>query len=648
MDMKLKCINIFLTLVLIIASSAMAREFTDEDIEQMVESAPGPEMFPQAGVLILLDKMDINVAEDMSVIADEHIVVKILQDRGKFSYGDIKRRYNRDSDSIVVIKAVTHLPDGSIREVEQKAINDITPAALANASIYSNIRQKVVSFPAIAPGVTVELKLRRYSSAPEEGEKSYVWGTDLFQDDEPISYKELSVKTPESVPVKFTYQNEGVNHSVDSLDGFISHTWWTDGANQIISEPFMPEIIKVAPRIIYTSADSWSEVGTWFSEKFYTHVQTDGEIEKMVKKLIKGVDNDAERVKALSLYVINEIRDVGERSLPLGIAGYEPHDASEVLENKYGDWRDKVVLLVSLLESAGYEAYPAFIHRSEPPLAEDYPTLKQFDAIIVNIPNVSGAPQWINPFADHCAYGFLPYGQGMKSFVVQEKSSEFIPVLDLPPEDNLTDVTFEIDLKENGDAEGRLECDLKGYFDWRARSRLKNEKPKKTEQFFSMAANSISEGGRSVEYELSELSDLTQPVKIAQKFFTPELGIKQGNMMIFYMPEVPYYFATPPVETGEAMRFYDYELDSDLLAETKASVLLPSGYKAVYIPEPISIENNYGKWTSEYSINGDKVEYTASVKIVDKSLDPDEYFEFKEAYDEFIKPKNNMILLERQ
>lgn len=645
--MKFKYVVPVLTLALFVFASAGAREFTDEDVKELIENAPSAEMYPQAGVIVLLDKVDVQVGEDMGVVTDEHLVVKILQDRGKFSYADIKRRYDRDSDSLVVMKAVTHLPDGTIQEVEEKAINDITPAELANAAIYSNIMQKVISFPAIAPGVTVELKLRKYSKAPEEGEKAYVWGTDLFQGSEPISYKELTITSPQDVPVRFTYQNEGVNHAVDTLDSFIAHTWWTDGANQIIPEPFMPEMIKVAPRLIYTSAESWEEIGDWFSEKFYVHVQTDGPVAELAEELAAQAESDAEKVEALSLYVINEIRDVGETSLPLGVAGYEPHDALEVLDNKYGDWRDKAVLLVSLLKAAGFDAYPSFIHRSEPDLAEEYPSLKQFDAIIVQVPNIPGAPEWVNPFADHCEFGFIPYGQGMKSFVVRENSSELLQVVDYPPEDNLTATTFEIDLKENGDAEGHLVCDLKGYFDWQARMRLKNEKPKKTEQFFSSAANSISEGGRSVEFELSELSDLTQPVRVAQKFFSPELGIRQGDMMIFYMPDIPYGFASPPVASGEAMRFYDFEIDSDLLAETKASILLPSGYKAVYVPEPISIENEYGVWNCEYVVNGDKVEYTASVKITDRSLDPDEYYTFKEAYDEFIKPKNKMILLER-
>ena len=95
-------------------TATQAREFTDADIEQVIATAPSLQEYPQAGAIILIHQTQLSVNPDHSMVKDELMVVKLLQDRARRQFADIKRRYDADNDSVVVIKAVTHLPDGSI------------------------------------------------------------------------------------------------------------------------------------------------------------------------------------------------------------------------------------------------------------------------------------------------------------------------------------------------------------------------------------------------------------------------------------------------------------------------------------------------------------------------------------------------------
>ena len=246
----------------------------------------------------------------------------------------------------------------------------------------------------------MELVLRTYSKAPEKPEELFVWGGDLFQGNDPIQRKELAVIVPQDVTIKYTYQNEGLDYSTTTENGVITHTWQIDNSPQIIQEPFMPKLIKMAPRLIYTNMNDWEQIAKWFAGKFYPHVKTDGAIAQKAAELTKGATTADDKIRRISLCVIKDIRGVGEWSLPLGLAGYEPHDADVVLANKYGDWRDKTVLLVSLLKAAGIECYPQFVHLDAPPLAQEYPSLKQFNAIFVYVPSYQGKPLWMDSFAD--------------------------------------------------------------------------------------------------------------------------------------------------------------------------------------------------------------------------------------------------------
>jgi hypothetical protein len=649
-----KILFVFVCLGLLLGqpqSSSAVQLYSESDVVDLVAMAPAAEQYPQAGAIVLLHQRVIQYNADKSAVTNEHLVIKILQDRGKDTYGDIKRRYNKDSDSLVVVKAVTYLADGAALPVETKAINDITPADLSNASIYSNIMQKVISFPGLAPGVSIELKLRTYSRAPEKGEELFVHGGDLFQGRDPIFHKEISLIVPQDINIRYTVQNEGLDYSAAAENEMVtSYTWSVDNSPQIIEEPFMPSMNKIAPRLIYTNSTSWENLGSWFAGKFYPHVKIDGEIDKEVKSLTKGATTNDEKIRSICLSVIKDIRGIGEWSLPLGLAGYEPHDADIVLANKYGDWRDKTVLLVSLLKAAGIESYPAFVHRDAPPLAQDYPTLKQFNSIFVYVPNYQGQPLWVNCFADNSAFGYLPEGQGATGFVVKQSSFEMVSVVETHPEANQSACRFELSVKPDGNVDGTIACQLSGLFDGGARSQLKDATPKEVEQFFLTSANTVGEGGKSVSYKMTDLKNLLDSVKIAQTFSTPEMGVVQGTMMILHVPQIPFAFAQLPFYPAQTVRNYNFAFATRLSVKKDGVINLPTGYKAVFVSEPVKIENSFGIWEAAYKLNADSttVQYTSDITLVDKDITTDEYSEFKKAFDDFTMPRNTMILLEKR
>jgi hypothetical protein len=429
-----------------------------------------------------------------------------------------------------------------------------------------------------------------------------------------------------------------------------THTWQIENSPQIISEGFMPKLIKMAPRLIYTNMNDWGQLSKWFAGKFYPHVQSEGTIAAKAAELTKGAASTDDKIRKISLCVIKDIRGVGERSLPLGLAGYEPHDADVVLANKYGDWRDKTVLLVSLLKAAGIECYPQLVHLDAPTLAREYPSLKQFNALFVYIPSYQSQPLWIDAFADNAYFGYVPDGQGGTGLLVKPDGWELATITESAPEANLSATRFELNVKPNGDVEGKVACTLSGSFDVSARSELKDATPKEAEQYFQQSANTIGEGGKNVSYEKTDLADLSLPAKITQTFTTPEVGIVQGDMMILTIPQAPFNFALMPVNPSQTQRTYDFVFDPDMLVKREGIISLPKGYKAVYVAEPVKIQNQFGTWEAVYELSPDSaaVKYSSSVTLTDNTISTDEYQQFKKAFDDFATPKNTMILLEKR
>jgi hypothetical protein len=290
------------------------------------------------------------------------------------------------------------------------------------------------------------------------------------------------------------------------------------------------------------------------------------------------------------------------------------------------------------------------VHLDAPPLAQEYPSLKQFNALFVYVPSYQGKPLWIDAFADDAYFGYTPDGQGGTGLLVKPDGWELLPITETPPEANMSATQFELSVKPNGDVDGKITCLLSGSFDVSARSELKDATPKEAEQYFQKSANAIGEGGKSISFEKTDLADLSLPAKVTQTFTTPEVGIVQGDMMILTIPQAPFAFAQMPVNPAQTQRTYDFVFDPDMLVKREGVISLPKGYKAVYVAEPVKIQNQFGTWEASYELSPDSaaVKYSSSITLTENSISTDEYPQFKKAFDDFIVPKNTMILLEKR
>ncbi len=113
-----------------------------------------------------------------------------------------------------------------------------------------------------------------------------------------------------------------------------------------------------------------------------TRRQPDDAVKAKAAELVQGKTDDMEKVKALYDYVSRNIRYV---SLSFGLGRIQPHAASEVLANGYGDCKDKNTLLAALLQSQGIESSSVLIG-VERKLDPDVPSPSQFDHVITRVP----------------------------------------------------------------------------------------------------------------------------------------------------------------------------------------------------------------------------------------------------------------------
>jgi len=633
-----------LILLALAATIALGDQWIDTDIEALIENAPSAEDYPDDDALYLKLQESVDVAADGSTVTLRNKLIRILTLRGREEYSNQSHYYNSDLVTLTLAKGVTITKMGRTVEVEEDGVNDITPAFLEGATIYANVLQQVVSFPVAGPGSTTELQVREERIAAEDGSYS---GIEHLGADDPVLDAEFTVRYPSGggPPVRASFPGlmEQVEIETTEADGEIS--WKVKNVPAIKEEEHRPPWSQLQPRVLYSSYETWDEASAFFAGQFFPHVQIDGDVAARAGELTADAASDAERTGRIFTDVATSVRNV---YLNLGLGGYEPNDANTVLSNKYGDYRDKAVLLVSMLRAAGIDAYPAAINSVRGAFVESVPTLKQFNRLMVAVPEEDGY-RFLDPFLEDAEYGFVRWGRGNPALVVKDDGSgELVPIPPFDPLENTAKKSLGVFLQPDGSARVRAVCHLFGFFDRKSRMALKDATPSERDKVFDTAANAVSIGATSSDYHVPDLADLLAEAQFTQTIEAPDFAVRQGDMMIVRIPSFPFDFANLGVYPSLAERVYPFELPVEARSEFDVKVVLPEGYQVAYWPEPVTVESDLMDvdFFCDWYEGKQSVLWRMNITLKEKRIPVESYAEFKEIFDTIASPKNSLILLE--
>ena len=138
---------------------------------------------------------------------------------------------------------------------------------------------------------------------------------------------------------------------------------------------------------------SWREVAAWANAMFVLDERSSHEVKELAAQIASQQPTREARITAAIRFVQDEIRYLG---IEMGRNSHEPHQPWETLESRWGDCKDKTLLLVALMRELGLEAYPALVNtRLEHRLAEKLPSPFLFDHVIAQVID-RGRAHWVD------------------------------------------------------------------------------------------------------------------------------------------------------------------------------------------------------------------------------------------------------------
>ena len=449
--------------------------------------------------------------------------VKVLTEKGKRNRRTLGLGFILPYFKVEIVKLEVIKPTGEAIPVDVAANSTETiDSSQMESNIYDpNSKVLQVNIPDLEIGDVLHW-ITRYTTL-----RSIIPGefADIneFEGDGFIRHMVYEVHAPLDKPLKKIVLKDEVPGTVKYTvhpgdDHTLVHHWEITDVPRMFQEPSMPPYENVLQRLLVSTTPDWHDVSKWYWELSKPHLDaTSPELQKTVKDLTANAQTDLDKAKALFYFVSQKIRYMGltpEKDRP----GFEPHDVCVTFGKQYGVCRDKAALLVTMLRTAGLNAYPVLVNVGskkdrESPNAD-------FNHAIVGVEMEKGKYILLDPTDEH-ARDLQPWYDGDQSYLVARPEGEDLLVSSFkPPEENLMRIKTTGVLTATGKLEARSELWFDGANDDIYRNEFSAMKPDDQRRYFEQYLKHAMPGARLTSLKLTpeNMLDISKEIKAEIEF----------------------------------------------------------------------------------------------------------------------------------
>ena len=230
--------------------------------------------------------------------------------------------------------------------------------------------------------------------------------TIYLADSDPIQETFLRLVFPSKRTLAIKNDNLQLEPTRQTIGEDAEYTWYTKNIPAVTSDDSAPDWYDPSPRINLSEFQTWADVVNW-ALPFYQNSQlNNAELRQQIEEWKKASESPAQRTISALRFVQDEIRYLG---IELGRYSHQPTSPEKVFTRRFGDCKDKSLLLSSILTSMGIEAAPALVNSSEKSSLDSWqPTPFAFDHVIVRA-RINGRTYWLDPTISYQRGGLENY-----------------------------------------------------------------------------------------------------------------------------------------------------------------------------------------------------------------------------------------------
>jgi hypothetical protein len=549
---------------------------------------------------------------------------------------------------------------GKDYEVKDKDAVDVAPP-IEGGELISDVRYRVLRIPAPDPGSIVGYEY--------EVEQQPFWFQDewYFQETDPVRESHYSLQLPPG----WIFRASWLAHAEVKPDEGKGNTfqWVVSDVKGIRHEPDMPPWQGVAGQMIVSffpaggtsqnnAFTSWEGMGSWFGSLVSGQLNASEPIKQEVSGLVAGKDGQLQKMQAIAGFVQHDIRYV---AIELGIGGWQPHAAPDVFAHRYGDCKDKVTLMRTMLREIGVDSYYVLINTRRGSVTRETPAHNGFNHAILalKVPDAVKDPSLISVL-QHPRLGRIlffdptneltPFGeiggylQANYGLLVTADGGELVQLPQQPSAMNSIERVGKLTLDANGVLKGDVTEVRLGDRASSERSRLRRvaKSTDKVKPVEDLLAGSLP-NFQIVRASVVNLDHADQPFGFNYSFETANYAKNAGNLLLV-RPRVLGSKSWGVLETKEPRKF-PLEFEGPSRDTDSFDITLPPGYEVDELPPPMDVEYSFGSYHSKTEASGQMLHYTRSLEIKELSVPVSKMDELKKFYRMIASDERNTAVL---
>ena len=321
---------------------------------------------------VLERTVTIQIQPDGRVSERNHFVVRFDQpaDLQAWSPFTVDLDENR---SLQELTASATKPDGQVVKIGRRELD--TAEVRGEGELHSSRKLRTVDIPAVPVGSIFTID---YQVAVSPYFQAGIESLGPWRD--PVEKLRVEVKGGGS---GWRWRLDGPRDglTVAESPGGVSVT--ASGIKGVEPPDYAPSRTGAVLRYAWGPEAGWDRVGRWYQGLLDQVARGLEAIRQKARELTAGKADPRERLQALATFVQRDVRYV---AVEVGIGGYRPGAPADVLNRRWGDCKDKALLLADLLGAVGIEAYPVLIRLDEEGRVDrEFPTPDEFNHLIVAV-----------------------------------------------------------------------------------------------------------------------------------------------------------------------------------------------------------------------------------------------------------------------
>jgi tetratricopeptide (TPR) repeat protein len=575
---------------------------------------------------IVLEKLDsvYEMAADGTGYKQQTVVAKVQSESSVKGLGVVNIPFAGNSQRVEIAYVRVRRLDGSVTQTPTSEAIEMPSPVTTAAPFYSDLKQMQIPVRNLHVGDTLEWQAKVVQTKAEAPEQ--FWGQESFSSEAVTLSETLELRVPKDIyvnvwspknkPVETVVGTERIFHwesaqkkptagkEADAEKELKKKKIWTADEETDAKEGKLPDVA-------WTTFKSWEAVGAWYRGLESDRIMADTELKAKVAELVAAKTSEEEKVRAVYSYAGMQIRYIG---VAFGIGRYQPHKASEVLENQYGDCKDKHTLLAAMLTSLGLHPDAVLIGVGIR-FNEAVPSPAAFNHLITTV-QVNGQQVWLDSTAEVAPYRMLSYAiRDKRALVIPETDAATIERTPAkPPFDPFDTMEATGTLGKDGISNSRLTLTLHGDDELQLRAAFRQISPAQYGQLVQQLSQGMGYAGTTSNVEVSRLEDTGEPLKISYDYKRERAGDWDNYRII------------PQLVPVELPRIDDKEPPVQAIAlgvphveNSTSAMKLPDGWGAE-LPEAVHAKSVYATYDETYRFDKGTVYTQRRIEVLQEKV----------------------------